>query len=204
MSNVLPDVGLSGVFELNTPFDVKVPNKLKLTVKAIRKISDYLANSEDPKQTCYLDNGLTEDDYNDDAIVDMEIVSLQSGEGQWLYVPARYIITYPLTNGIPYRSIIVGVNLPQLPVDQDLSSMEIDLINVVKDHIGVTPTISIEETSRVIYVSTDKHEVTQSLRNLERNSKSYKTRLTEANIVLNAQAAKIAELELFIKNNFVP
>lgn len=51
-------------------------------------------------------------------------------------------------------------------------------------------------------MSTDKHEVTQSLRNLERNSKSYRTRFIEANLIINAQAEKIQELETYIKNNY--
>ena len=165
MSNVLPDIGLSGVFELRTPFDTKVPNKTKLICKAIRKISDYLASSEDVKELCYLNNGLTEEDYENDLISDTEIVSLQSGEGQWLYVPAGYIVSYPLTNGVPYRSLVIGVNLPQIPVDQDLSDMNTDIANLVKDHIGLLPIISSVETSTIIYVATDKHESNLSLKN---------------------------------------
>lgn len=201
MSNVLPDIGLSGVFELRTPFDTKVPNKTKLICKAIRKISDYLASSEDVKELCYLNNGLTEEDYENDLISDTEIVSLQSGEGQWLYVPAGYIVSYPLTNGVPYRSLVIGVNLPQIPVDQDLSDMNTDIANVVKDHIGLLPIISSVETSTIIYVATDKHESNIALRNLEKNNKSYRTRYIEANLTIDALNNKIQELETYIKDN---
>lgn len=201
MSNVLPDIGLSGVYELRTPFDTKVPNKTKLTCKAVRKISDYLASSEDVKQLCYIDNDLTEGDYENDLMLDMEIVSLQSGEGQWLYVPASYIVSYPLTNGIPYRSLVIGINLPQMPIEQDLTDMKTDIANLVKDHIGVLPTLSSVETSAIIYVALDKHETNEGLRNLEKNSKSYRTRYLEANLTIDALNTKIQELETYIKNN---
>lgn len=203
MSNVLPDIGLSGVFIFSSPFDSKVPNKLKLTVKAVRKISDYLASSEDVKQLCYVANDLTDEDYNNDLRIDMEIVSFQSGEGQWFYIPASYIITYPLTNGIPYRSLILGINLPQLPVTQDLTFLETDIRNLVKDHVGITPTIDKVETSAIIYVATEKHDTIQASRNLIKNNRSYRTRLAEANIIIDAQTAKIQDLENYIKNNLL-
>lgn len=203
MSYILPPIGSLGTFVLSTPFDTKISTRAQLTCKAIRKISDYLSSSEDPKTLCYLNNGLTEQDYNDDAILDMDIVSLQSGEGQWLYIPAKYIVTFPLANGIPYRSIALAINLPQLPIQQDISAMLTDLSNVVKDHIGVIPIIDTVETSRVIQVDSDKHDISQAARRLLQNNKSDRVKIIEANILINSLQTKIQELELFIKNNHI-
>ncbi len=203
MSYILPPIGSSGVYVLSSPFDTKVPPLASLTCKAIRKISDYLASSEDPKTLCYINNGLTEDNYNEDAILDIDIVSLQSGEGQWLYIPASYIVTYPITNGIPYRSIALAIALPQLPVTQDISAMEADVANVIRDHIGVIPSVEVVETSRVINVSSEKHELSQTARRLVMNNKSDRVKLAEANVLLGKLQTKVQELELFIKNNHI-
>lgn len=203
MSYILPPIGSSGVFVLSSPFDTKVPSLTNLTCKAIRRISDYLASSEDPKTLCYTSNGLTEENYNDDAVLDVDIVSLQSGEGQWLYIPASYIVSYPITNGIPYRSIALAINLPQLPVTQDISPMETDISNIVRDHIGVVPVIEIIETSRVINVTSEKHEASKTARQLIMNNKSDRVRLSEANILIGKLQTKVQELELFIKNNHI-
>lgn len=203
MSYILPPIGSSGTFVLSTPFDTKVSAQTQLTCKAIRKISDYLSSSEDPKTLCYLNNDLTEQDYNEDAVIDIDIVSLQSGEGQWLYVPAKYIVSFPLANGIPYRSIALAINLPQLPVLQDISAMLIDLSNVVRDHIGVIPIIDTVETSRVIQVDSAKHDISQAARKLIQNNKSDRIKIIEANILIDKLQTKVQELELFVKNNHI-
>lgn len=201
MNYILPPIGSSGTYVLSTPFDTKVPAATQLTCKAVRRISDYLSSSEDPKTLCYINNGLTQDNYNEDAVEDMDIVSLQSGEGQWLYVPAKYIVSFPLSNGIPYRSIALAVNLPQLPVSQDISDMLTDISNIVRDHIGVVPAIDTVETSRVIQVDSTKHDVSQAARRLVQNNKSDRTKVIEANILIGKLSTKIQELEEFIKNN---
>jgi hypothetical protein len=53
MNYVLPVVGSSGYYELAHPFDALVMDKVEYTCKAVRRISDYLANNEDVKVAIY-------------------------------------------------------------------------------------------------------------------------------------------------------
>jgi len=199
---ILPTIGSSGYYELRAPFDTIIIPYERYTCQAIRKISEYLANNENPKTLIYDKYQLTEDDYTSDAEQNMSIVSLQSAKGHWLYVPARYIVTYPITNGIPYRSIMIGVSLPSIPAEKDLSNLETDIGNLIVDTLGVTPAIRLVETSRVVLIPKDKHDITQSTRDATANG-----RLTDRSrymsLLLEHQAAldKITALETYIKDN---
>src|SRR5574343_92419 len=169
---IIPNIGSLGYYNLISPFDTKVIPTERYRCQSLRKISDYLANNEDVKQIVYLDNGLTEVDYIQDAEVDMTIIGLQSAEGHWLYVPVRYVATYPIVNGIPYRSIMIGVSLPPLPLSRDLSSIETDITNLIRDVLGVTPVVKKIETSSVIQVEKSAHEVEEALRNTVSNGRT--------------------------------
>lgn len=204
MDPVLPTIGSSGAYELRSPLDTLVTTGERYTCQGIRRISDYLANNEDVKQDVYVSQGI-EAEYDADAESDAYIVSLQSAKGHWLYIPARYIITYPIVNGIPYRTVMMGLSLPSIPVTQDISFLETEIENIISDTLGVVPVIKQVETSRVVLVSKDRHDIVQMERNaLSANRLTDRTRYMS--LLQDHQLAlqKIALLEQYIKDNFVP
>ena len=201
---VLPTIGSSGYFELHSPLDTLIISGERHTCQAIRRISDYLANNEDVKTDVYTKLQLSDAEYEQDANDDMYIVSLQSDKGHWLYIPARYIVKYPLTNGIPYRTQLIGLSLASLPIDRDISFLNTELTNLIKDYLGITPIIKIVETSRVVLISKDKHDQLQAERNLVTQGRvtdraRYVSLLQEYQTALN----KINELEQFIKSKLL-
>lgn len=198
---ILPTIGSSGYFELRAPLDTLIVKNERYTCQAIRKISDYLANNEDPKELIYTPNSI-DADYDIDIKQDVLIVSLQSDNGHWLYIPAKYIIKYPITNGIPYRSIMIGVSLPSMPVARDLSFLETDIANLVTDSLGVTAVIKQVETSRVVLVPVDKHDLSQANRDALGNGR-VTDRSRYVSLLIDHQTAldKITSLELYIKNH---
>lgn len=202
---ILPVIGSSGYFELRQPLDqLIVPNE-RYTCKAIRRLSEYLANNEVPKDDIYTANGLTDSDYISDIAVDMDIVSLQADNGHWLYIPAKYIAKYPIANGIPYRTIMIGISLPSIPVEKDLSNIKTDIENIITDTLGVIPVIKTVETSRVVLVSKETHDITTAERTMLSEGRvtdrsRYMSLVSDHEIALN----KIAELESYIKNNLIP
>jgi len=200
--SILLTIGSTGSFELKTPFDIKASAEERFACKAIRKISDYIANNENPKDDIYIANGLTETNYETDAALDEHIVSLQSDTGHWLYIPSSYILTYPLVNGIPYRSIMIGISLPSIPVNKDLSNIKTDIINLIKDTIGIEPIIKEVETSRTILLSKEDHDDIEMNRAII-SAGRVTDRSRYMSLVQNYQTAldKIIELEAFIMNN---
>ena len=201
---VIPTVGSSGYFELKAPLDILIVQNERYTCKAVRNLSDYFASNEDPKTDIYTKYNIPEDEYTQDIKDDTYIVSLQSEKGHWLYVPVKYIVGYPITNGVPYRSIMIGISLPSIQADRDLSFLETDLTNLIKDALGVIPVIKQIETSRVVLVSKEKHDIVQAERNALSSSRvtdrsRYMSLMTDNQIALN----KIRELEAYIKTHYV-
>lgn len=155
---VIPTVGTRGKFTLSAPLDQLMLSGEEYTVQAVRKLADYIANNEDPLKDIYTANGLSQTQYAEDLAAGMFVASLQSETGHWVYVPAKYIQTYPDTNGVPYRTLMMGVSLGAMPVEIDLDHLKTAISNLVRDSLGVTPQIKLVETSKALMVSRDKHD----------------------------------------------
>lgn len=198
---VIPSIGTSGSYTFKSPLDVLTTGPERFTCKAVRNLSDYIANREDPEKNIYIANGLTSNDFDTDILVDMPIVSLQSDIGHWVYIPARFILTYPITNGIPYRSVMIGASLPSIPADRDVSFLLTDIANIIKDSLGVDSIMKVVETSRVILVPKETHDLETANRKMKANYRptdrvKYMELLTQHNTALE----KITALEDYIKS----
>lgn len=187
---ILPVIGGSGSYNLAAPFDALAVNNVEYVCKAIRRISDYLANNEDVKENVYTANGVSDAIYEEDIAADAYIVSLQSMAGHYLNIPARFILSYPSVNGVPYRSLMIAVALPALPVAQDLSFLVAEITDIVAHGIGAAPNVRLVETSKVVQVSTEDHQVTQQRR---AQASAGETTLTAKNVRLQAENAALLQ-----------
>lgn len=196
---LLPEIGSSGTFELLAPFDDLIVAGERYTCQGIRTLGELKSNSEDPAKDIYEKYGILDSHYEDHLSANMPIVSLQSDLGHWLSVPAEFIKAYPSYNGIAYRSYVIGVALPAVPITQDLSVLEQAISNLVTDTIGVTPSIKPVENSRIVLVTKEDHIQTQARRNLNitntiTDRAKYMTMLEKEQVYLD----KIAQLEQHI------
>lgn len=197
---VLPTIGSRGTYLFESPYDTKALPEELYTCKAIRNISEYVSYNQDPKKLIYDYYGLTEVDFEEDLEADMEIVSLQNKEGVWLYVPARYILSYPIVNGIPYRQMAIVCKLPALKTELDLSILVTDMKNMISDYIGTDSDISLVETSRTIAVTREESDALTIARNaIAVNSTTDRSRYTKLLNDYNDALYKIHELEEYIK-----
>lgn len=202
MDVILPTIGSSGYFQLSSPFDTVILPNERYTCQAVRRLSDYIANNENPKDDIYLANSIAESVYDDDLKTNSYIVSLQATNGHWVYVPARYIIGYPIVNGIPYRTMMIGVSLPALPANRDLTFLTTDIKNLVKDALGVDAVTKVVETSKVVLIDKVKHDLTQSTRAAAASGRLTDRSRYAASITTIAQLQqKIAILEAYIEAN---
>lgn len=200
MLPILPVVGSSGFYHFGAPFDTLAVADATYTCKAVRRISDYLANNEDAKALVYTAAGLDDAAWDDDSASDAYIASLQSSGGHWLYVPYRYILNYPSVNGIPYRAIMIGVSLPSIPVDQDLTVVSADIKELVEDSLGLGVVVKSVETSRVIQVPTELHLQKEMERNaLKQRGMTNHSRIVKLQLENTQLLAKISALEDYIR-----
>ena len=202
---IIPTIGSSGYFELRSPLDTLVIEGELYTCQAVRRISDYLANNEDIKTDVYSKLSLPDSDWETDSEIDQYIISLQSEQGHWLYFPASYLVKFPLTNGIPYRSVVLAASLPSIPADRDLSFLETDIVNLISDSLGVIPIMRQVETSRIVLVSDSIHQTKQMERNML-SSGRVTDRARYMQLQQDHQVAldKIQALEQYIKDHLIP
>lgn len=199
---VIPNIGTSGYYTLSAPFNSLIIDKEKYTCMSLRKLSEYIANNENPKELIYDVYNIPEDTYNDHLKENMTICSIQSAVGHWLHVPVSYIVKFPIPNGIPYQSYMIGVALPGIPVNKDLSNTLTSITNVITDTLGVNCQIKITELSRVNLIPEETHIQTQADRDLVINGNiTDRSRYTKLMQDYNTALAKITELETYIKNN---
>lgn len=201
MTKIIPAIGAEGFYELLAPLDILIKQGEKYTCRAIRNISDYLANNEDVKTNVYDEYGLVSTVYDDHVLTNMEIISLQSELGHWVYVPVSYIAKYPDVNGVIYRTMMLGISLPSLPVDRDLSNLQTDVANLVQDSLGLTVNSKLVETSKPVLVDQDTHDqLTADRLVLSSITLTDRAKLARCNQDLLVALDKISELETYIES----
>jgi hypothetical protein len=105
-----------------------------------------------------------------------------------------------MVNGIPYRSYVLTASLPSFPVDRDLSFLQTEVRNLCMDTLGVTPTVKFVESSRVVLVSSGKHDTLTTARaGISQGRGTDRARYMELLYRHDQALAKIAELEAYIK-----
>ena len=161
---VIPTVGMRGAYTLSPPLDQLMLTGEEYTCQAVRKLSDYIANNEDPQTDIYEAYGLSEDDYRKDIAEDMLIASLQSGSGHWVYAPVRFLQSFPSGNGVAYRTMVIGVNIGAQPVDKDLAPLKEEFEDVVARTLGIKPVIKSVVTSKPVLVPREKHDQIVAIR----------------------------------------
>jgi hypothetical protein len=199
---VIPSVGSSGTYVFTAPFSALALPDDEYTCRAVRKLSDYVANNEDAYTNVYVAAGLTQTDYQNDLAVDMPIASLQSQIGHWLYVPVRFIQSLPQSSGIAYQNKVLAVNIGAVPVDLDLTFLITAISNVVIDNFGITPQIQQVVTSKtsIIPYATDA-QVQNARKGRITNSTTDTAALKALQIQYNNAIEKIQALETYILNN---
>ena len=194
-----PDIGQSGIYKLVFPFDTLVTPKVVYTCRSLRTINDILAAGEEIFDTYYKSIGLTKTDYERDAKANVCIVGLQSGTGEWIYVPTSYIESAPNMNGVKYTSLVLGVSLGPLPDKFNLEG----LIAIFKDAttatIGLTPEVKGIVVSQPAILSREEHDRLTLARNekITQNRTDY-SRVREQTQLITQLNAKIEALEKYI------
>ena len=199
--NYIPTVGSKGVYKLAAPFDQLMAVGEYYICKSVRKISEILANNDDPEKLVYTRYSLDQEIYTQHKTEDMEIVYLQSEKGHWLYVPASFIQEFPDPNGVIYRAVGISVLLPAIPVGYQLDQLKTEITGVVKDITGLRCTIKQTFTSRPLAVPVEKHEATQQTRAIERAlSPDIYSRYRKLQLENDILVAKVQALEQHIRS----
>ena len=202
---VVPQIGSRGYYTLNDPLSSLVETNVPYTCQSIRTLNDYAGSGEDAATTIYLNQGLTQADYDSDLAESMKIAGLQSDTGIWVYIPVKYLKTYPIQNGIGYRTMMLGVNLGAIPTESDLDPVMSAIQNTVYDYYGLKPLINPVQLSKEVMLSKEDSDRIETARKVGISMNMSESARV---LVLQQQNAellkKISALEDYIKKHYVP
>jgi len=204
-TEIIPELNATGIFKLREPFSTLIPPQTRYTVKGVRKLSEIIASGEDPFEKYYNIVGVTKDNYDLDVVADISIVVLSSETGQWLYVPATSIISYPDVNGIVYTSIVLAISLGPVADIDSLSPLKTSITNTVRDSLGLNSEVQEITVSPPAIVPYTQHLLIQNARSaLKVTVMSDRAKYVSTLAQLTAATARIVELENYIKSKMPP
>lgn len=200
--SLTPPIGSSGIFKLTGPFNAVLQSQVSYTCDAVRKMSDILKLGIDPHREYYQPHGLTYQQYEDDLQRGECIVSLRSNGGHWVYVPTSYIASYPDANGIPYTALILGINIGAVPHYLDLSQVKQRIVDLVKETIGVTSTVTQVAISQTKNLPQADHNAVEAARLANITStKTDRAMYLEMKAQRDELAQRLADLEAYVAAN---
>lgn len=198
---LIPPVGIAGLFQLASPFNNVLQTNVSYRCDAIRRINDLIALGVDPFEEYYQPFGLTQAQYDQDLINRVSIITLVSDANHFVRVPSTYLLAYPDINGVPYHVLLLGVELGAIPNYKDLTGLKQAITNLVRDTIGIVPTIREAVVSAEQKVSQQDHEVLEAARsNLIINTQTDRAKLYAAQAELATLRGQHSQLESYVKN----
>ena len=176
MSTVLPSIGSKGVFTFAPPFDSKIDNKAEYTVSSMELLSSIFNDGRKPFDLIYKPIELTEEDYNNDIKDNVFIVGFTSAGCETFFVPSNRIKSAPKTDGYTFVGKALVLNLGNVPIDLDLSTLKSILTDTLYDAVGIRASIQEALTSGAFKVTEAEYKAYMlKLANAKKIDKSYRT-----------------------------
>lgn len=157
-----PPIGTKGRYTLSPPFET-VPS-LAYTNIAIRSFKDIEELGEDVFATYYEPMGLSDSIYQADARAGTLIITLDDGNGTFIYVPDSYIAAFPNMGDITYNHVVLSISMGALPSYVPLDNLKQQISTLVSDSIGVTNKVEEHIAPSRGVVTPEQHELAEIAR----------------------------------------
>lgn len=203
--SLIPTLGSKGLFVLKDPFaNVLVP-KVAYTCQAVRTIRDVISGGEDPFTTYYVPRNISQEKYDLDVKAGVCIVSLQSGVGDWVYVPSTYIASYPDANGVNYVPTVLAFYVGVIPEALDLGPLQDAIGDLIQDTVGISKELQDPRVVVVGQVTMVSQEESVSMEASRKEnitvSNTERSRRITAETERDTLAQRVLELEQYIAAN---
>lgn len=202
---MIPPLSATGLYRVSAPFDSVLLSNRSYTCMAIRRLSDFIGLGVDPYDTYYKPLNIDEAKYKTDYANNECIISLQSTDGSWVYVPSSYILSYPELNGIPYSRVGLFADLGALPDSLDLTYAKAKVADVLAALLGIPVSVSTVVTSARTLISQNDHLTAEAtrLQNVTQNDTDYSEVFRLQNEIEMLRARNM-QLEAYIAQNHLP
>jgi hypothetical protein len=203
---IVPNLGASGVIKLKDPFAGLCAANTPYTVTSIQTLQDIVADGQDPFALYYSPFGLDQTVYAQDINDRVCIVSLTPSDGDVVRVPNSYLISLPIAMGIPYATMMVGINLGALPQDLSLAYFMTQVAELAHDLLGVdNAAVRAMRASSLTYLSVDDAATIEAARQTVMQAVTTETaRRLAAETALNALQQKYNDLEAYALAHTTP
>jgi hypothetical protein len=194
--NILPQLHSTGVYKLKQPYDSLLNNNILYTCIAIRELQELKLKGIDAFNLYYEPYGLNKEQYNDDYVNNVAIITLKNSAGEIKFVPSSYLMSFPNSSGYQYAVLSLGINLGALPIDRDLTFLKQKLSDLIKDEIGVDSEAKIMQVSQVEVISDENHKTYEAARkNIMENSTTDRAKVIKLTKENEEYRTKVTELE---------
>ena len=205
--SLVPSIGSSGTWVLETPFDSAISASLTYECVAIRRLTELRLLGIDPYEVYYKPKNISEEKYNQDlARNDVCMVSLKSASGQLTLVPTTYIKSFPNATGLKYTPVCLVVDVGSIPSSLNLNALKTDMADLVKGYIGIEnvtiKSVAVGEDAMVTQADHNSMEAARLGRITV--TKTLHTQVQELNSTIQSLVARNQELEAFILANHTP
>jgi hypothetical protein len=197
---IVPNLGATGVIKLKAPFAGLCADNTPYQVTGIRTLQDIVAEGKDPFALYYTPYGLDQTVYADDISNNVCIISLTASDGEPVAVPNSYLISLPIAMGVPYATMLVGINLGALPQDLSLTYFMNQVAELAHDLLGVdNAQVRATLASSLTYLSVDDAATIEAARQaVMDNVITEMARRLSAENALNALQQKYNDLEAYV------
>lgn len=164
MADFIPKMFVKGRYRLLAPFDNKLAPNVLYEPVSISSLTDIAASGLDPFAEYYGPASLTREQYQQDVLNNVSIVTFRPEQGSRVHVPSNYIDGAPNSGGVPYRSMMVVAYLAPLPDSQDLTFLKTRVSDLVFDTLGVRGQVLEVVTSVPTVIDHVEHESLEKAR----------------------------------------
>lgn len=203
---MLLQVGSRGNVVFKAPFD-KYNTNLEWTITAIQTIPHLTAFSIDVFDLVYTQEDLQESDYQEDIDQEVSIIAFSNDAQDILYVPADRVDLTSTENSYEYMEIGLGIPLPPLPLNIDLTGLKNDIKVLIKEKLSYDVNVEQVQMSGITLVSeADNTLFYQNFNNGVIDKRDFRTKYleeVEKNNILEATKIELTNLVIKLKNNQV-
>ena len=207
VKQISPTVGVSGRYVVSQPFDTDILTTKTYTCVRVQTYSTATADLDNTLyETVYAPKGLSRDTMVAHTNSGVDLVTLQSDDGQSYYVPAFYITGIPNSNTKAYTGFMLTVDLGPLLTDEPIGELRVILVYAVNNKYGIVSQVSIVRYGASEQVEPIRHRSIEVIRNKRKFSLQNKTLqiadLSAKNVKLEKQIQDLSKY--IVKNDLVP
>lgn len=152
-----PTVGSKGLWQLNGPYETKLPVNVAMECTAISNYNQLGAMGVDVYETYYKALDIDQSVYLE-HLKDGCIIFVKTDTNNRYAFPLHYLDRYPIGTGVQYVSFGVGMRLGALPLDTDTDGLKRVLKEAVEAFTGAETDIVLQALSEIYIIENEQHE----------------------------------------------